>query len=87
MEYTIDTTGLRLVVSGLEEDMKVFKLSNVRPVLDLTDYEPGTYRVPVTILKLAGYEFPNVDDLSVPVEIRLNRTEEPTEEGTEEADL
>ena len=87
MEYTIDTTGLRLVVSGLEEDMKVFKLSNVRPVLDLTDYEPGTYRVPVTILKLAGYEFPNVDDLSVPVEIRLNRTEEPTEEGPEEADL
>ena len=77
--YEYEVEELYLKVTGLEEDVKVFKISDVNPSVDVSELEPGTHDVNVTVTGKKGYTFDNADSLFIRVTVT-----DPAAESTEE---
>ena len=80
-EYFIREIGIDVTVTGFEEDLDVFKVDKLMPVIDVTDLEAGTHRVKIATSAVPGYRIDNADDLYTYVTIR--EREKPSESTTE----
>ena len=78
--YEYEAEGLKLQVTGLEEDVKVFKISDVLPSVDVSGLEPGTHDVKVQVGTKTGYTFDNAEDLTIQVTITDPAAESSAEE-------
>ena len=80
--YEYETEELKLQVTGLEEDVKVFKISDAMPSVDVSGLEPGTHEVRVRVESKTGYTFENADDLKIRVTVTDPSAETTEEEGS-----
>lgn len=78
-EYEIDTDGLTLNVTGLEEDVKVFKISDAAPTVNLTGLSEGVHLVRVTVSRPAGYTYENANALTAKVTVKVKESNGQTE--------
>ncbi len=85
MRYEIEKVSHEIRVTGLEEDVNVFEVTDLDPSIDVTGLEEGTHEVPLKFTKRAGYTYEGLEELTVSVTVEPAPEEETTEEATEEA--
>ena len=84
-EYTIEPFSYEISVTGLQEDIDVFRISETRPTISLDAVEEeGEHEVEIGFAAVQGYSFEGTGNLTAKVTASKEQESSPEESGSEE---